>query len=118
VDENITITANRDRIKQMLINLIENGIRFAKARLRITAARLEQYGKPILRLEIEDDGPGMSADQAEQALKRGTRLDETTPGSGLGLSIVRDIVREYNGELQLERSQLGGLLAIVLLPAR
>ena len=99
-------------------NLIENGVRFANTVVHIAATRIEHDGKPVLHLEVEDDGPGMSPEQAELALKRGTRLDETKPGSGLGLSIVRDIVREYNGELRLERSQLGGLMAAVLLPAR
>jgi signal transduction histidine kinase len=52
------------------------------------------------------------------ALKRGMRLDESTPGSGLGLSIVKDIVNEYGGELALDTSALGGLRATVRLPAR
>jgi signal transduction histidine kinase len=116
--QSILFAGETQDLEEITGNLIENGVRFAKAKLRITAARVEHDGKPFLRLEIEDDGPGMSADEAELALKRGARLDETTPGSGLGLSIVRDIVKEYNGELRIERSQLGGLLAIVLLPAR
>ena len=71
-----------------------------------------------LLIEIEDDGPGMSPQQAEIALKRGMRLDESTPGSGLGLSIVKDIVGEYGGALALGRSELGGLRATVHLPSR
>ena len=58
----------------------------------------------------------MSAEEAALALKRGMRLDESTPGSGLGLSIVKDIVSEYGGELSLDRSPLGGLRATVRLP--
>ena len=51
------------------------------------------------------------------ALKRGQRLDESKPGSGLGLSIVSDIVEEYNGALQLDESEMGGLSARLILPA-
>ena len=67
-------------------------------------------------MSIEDDGPGLTAEQIVEAKKRGTRLDEATPGSGLGLSIVLDMVREYRGVLDLGRSELGGLKATVTLP--
>jgi signal transduction histidine kinase len=60
----------------------------------------------------------MTEEQTQLALKRGMRLDESVPGSGLGLSIVKDIVGEYGGELQFGRSAQGGLLASVVLPAR
>ena len=62
---------------------------------------------------IEDDGPGIPEDKAREALKRGKRLDETKPGTGLGLAIVAELVNEYGGRLLLERSELGGLKAIV-----
>ena len=62
---------------------------------------------------IEDDGPGIPEDKAREALKRGKRLDETKPGTGLGLAIVSELVNEYGGRLSLERSDLGGLKAIV-----
>jgi signal transduction histidine kinase len=64
-------------------------------------------------ISIEDDGPGIPEEKAREALKRGRRLDETKPGTGLGLAIVTDLVNEYNGVLQLERSALGGLKAVV-----
>lgn len=99
-------------------NLLENAARFARERVVVTARRTNETSRPMLRLSVEDDGPGMTPEEAQQALKRGTRLDETRPGSGLGLSIVNDIVKEYGGELSLERSDSGGLAAIVLLPAR
>ena len=67
-------------------------------------------------LVIEDDGPGIPPEQADEALKRGKRLDETKPGSGLGLSIVSDLVDEYGGSLELGRAELGGLKAVVGLP--
>ena len=52
-----------------------------------------------------------------EVLKRGRRLDETTPGSGLGLSIVVDIAKLYGGSLTLQRSPLGGLRARLELPS-
>lgn len=104
--------------EEIIGNLLENGARFARSRLRISLSRNEHAGKPQLLIDIEDDGPGMSKAQTGLALKRGMRIDETTPGSGLGLSIVKDIVREYRGELALGRSPLGGLGVKITLPAR
>jgi signal transduction histidine kinase len=99
-------------------NLLENAARFARTRIVLSARRIDGAKRPMLRMSVEDDGPGMTPEQAKEALKRGTRLDETKPGSGLGLSIVNDIVKEYGGDLTLEGSDIGGLAAIVLLPAR
>ena len=67
-------------------------------------------------LLIDDDGKGLPDDAMEEVLKRGRRLDETTPGSGLGLSIVVDLAKLYGGALSLHRSPLGGLRARLELP--
>ena len=69
-----------------------------------------------LRLEVEDDGPGIPDDAADSLLERGTRLDEATPGHGIGLAIVRDIARSYGGALRIDRSALGGARFTVDLP--
>jgi signal transduction histidine kinase len=66
---------------------------------------------------IEDDGPGLPDDIRASMLERGRRLDETMPGSGLGLSIVADLAALYGGSVRLERSEaLGGLAAVLDLP--
>jgi signal transduction histidine kinase len=73
-------------------------------------------GPDSLVLEIDDDGPGLAPDERRRALERGGRLDESAPGSGLGLSIVSDLVRAYGGALDLGDSPSGGLRARVTLP--
>ncbi|HML43446.1 MAG TPA: ATP-binding protein [Hyphomicrobium zavarzinii] len=70
-----------------------------------------------LAIRIDDDGPGLSDEQRARIGKRGVRLDETKPGSGLGLSIVTDLVQSYRGSLTLARSPLGGLRVEVDLPS-
>jgi signal transduction histidine kinase len=70
-----------------------------------------------LQIVIEDDGPGLTPDQQELALKRGARLDETAPGQGLGLSIINELARAYGGQLGFARADLGGLRAVLTLPA-
>jgi signal transduction histidine kinase len=65
---------------------------------------------------VEDDGPGLPEDQREAALQRGMRMDETTPGSGLGLSIVVELTRAYGGRVTLADSDMGGLKVLLELP--
>ncbi len=60
-------------------------------------------------LSIVDDGPGVPENKLNEIQKRGVRLDETVPGSGLGLGIARDIVDVYGYQLDFARSNLGGL---------
>lgn len=98
----------------MIGNLVENAVKWAKDRVRITV--LLQGDQ--LRILIEDDGPGMSDEDHARALTRGARLDETgPPGTGLGLAIVADLAALHGGALVLEGSDLGGLCAGLRLPA-
>ena len=69
-----------------------------------------------LRLDIDDDGPGMPESSREEALRRGRRLDETEPGSGLGLAIADELVRLGGGNLQLAEAPMGGLRVSLVLP--
>ena len=71
----------------------------------------------FLRATIDDDGPGLAPERRAEALRRGRRLDESKPGSGLGLAIAKDLAEAYGGRLELADSPLGGLRAILLLPA-
>ena len=66
---------------------------------------------------IDDDGPGLGPAQRDQVARRGRRLDETKPGSGLGLSIVLELATLYGGNLQLGNAPIGGLRAELVLPA-
>ena len=84
---------------------------------RSTAVRGETGGRHWLSVKVGDDGPGLPEDRREEALKRGRRLDETKPGSGLGLNIVTETATMYGGSVSLGRSPLGGLLATLRLPA-
>jgi len=70
-----------------------------------------------LRIVVDDDGPGLSPDERAQVARRGQRLDESKPGSGLGLSIVIDLAALYGGNLTLGAAPIGGLRAELVLPA-
>lgn len=107
-------------LEEMAGNLLDNACKWAAAnvRLRIT---VESGTEPRLHrrlvMMVADDGPGIPAVERAKLGKRGLRLDETKPGSGLGLSIVTDLAQLYRGQLQLGESDLGGLEARLELPA-
>jgi len=105
-------------LEEVLGNLLENASRFAKKSivLSVTKGGQSRRNRPLLNLSISDDGPGLDPEQRASAIKRGKRLDESKPGSGLGLSIVKDICEEYGGDLQLSESKSGGLKVAVFLP--
>ncbi|MCW5578353.1 MAG: sensor histidine kinase [Dokdonella sp.] len=106
-------------LMELLGNLLENAFKWARRRVVLTAEPIAGDQRPGLLLRIEDDGPGIAADQVEHLLQRGVRGDERVQGHGIGLSIVQDIVKAYRGELQVDRApQLGGARFSVTLPAR
>jgi signal transduction histidine kinase len=107
-------------LEEMLGNLLDNACKWASSAVRVTISNESAGARdstPRLVIRIDDDGPGLTEDQRKRIGKRGTRLDETKPGSGLGLSIVGDLAQSYRGQLQLSRSPQGGLRAQLDLPA-
>jgi signal transduction histidine kinase len=107
-------------LEEMLGNLLDNACKWARK-----AVSLEVEPSPStarahnrrLSIVISDDGPGLTREQRSRIGKRGLRLDETKPGSGLGLSIVMDLAQSYRGTCELFDSAAGGLAARLDLPA-
>jgi signal transduction histidine kinase len=112
-DDDLYFAGERQDLQEMAGNLIENACKWRKRRVRVTA---EPGTSGRIGIAVEDDGPGLPADARDAALRRGQRLDESTPGSGLGLSIVADLVNAYGGKILLEDSRLGGLRVDLDLP--
>lgn len=100
-------------LEEMLGNLLDNACKWASTRVEINCAR--DNGQLVVR--VEDDGPGVPIQQRDAVLQRGRKLDDSRPGDGQGLGIVRDIAEIYGGKLELCDSHLGGLCACLLLPA-
>ncbi len=117
--DDIRFRGEKQDLEEMVGNLLDNAFKYARGRIRVDC-RVEQKGRHHRQwvvLSVEDDGPGLPEEDHEKALRRGQRLDETKPGSGLGLSIVHETASMYHGEVTLGRSDLGGLKAVLRLPA-
>jgi signal transduction histidine kinase len=109
----LAFRGERQDLEEMLGNLIDNACKWARTRV-VVDARDESDRVVVI---IDDDGDGLPPDQRAAVFDRGMRLDESVPGSGLGLAIVRDIAELYHGAVSIEDSPLGGLRAILILPA-
>ncbi|WP_222184807.1 sensor histidine kinase [Geminicoccus harenae] len=103
----------REDLEEMLGNLLENAAKWAGQRILVTGRLIE--GRLVLG--VADDGPGLPDADRTRALARGGRLDQQTPGDGLGLAIVGDLVELHRGRMTLDRARLGGLQVTLTLPA-
>ena len=113
-DRTARVRVERQDLDEMLGNLIENAAKYGGSRVFVT---IERAGATV-DLIVEDDGPGIPAEQRQAIFERGARLDTGKPGTGLGLAIVRDVAEIYGGTVALEESEdLGGLCARLSLPA-
>jgi signal transduction histidine kinase len=106
-------------LEEMVGNLVDNACKWAQSRVAVEvfSERPDPVDdRRVVRILVDDDGPGLSPQQREQVARRGRRLDETKPGSGLGLSIVVELASLYGGSLSLGTAPIGGLRAELVLP--
>ena len=114
--KNLTLTLRRNSFKRALTNLISNAARFGD-RISIRATKEAQW----LRIDVEDDGPGIAKEDYDDVFKPFHRLDharnQDEGNTGLGLAIARDIAHNHGGDITLGRSRsLGGLKASLRVP--
>ncbi|MEX1829873.1 ATP-binding protein [Luteibacter sp. CQ10] len=118
LEDGVTFPGEQGDLLELMGNLVENAFKWASHRVLLTARSIGKIkGRSGLELVVEDDGPGIADDKIEKVLQRGVRGDERVQGHGIGLSIVQDIVKAYQGELHVDRSEeLGGARFRVRLP--
>jgi signal transduction histidine kinase len=118
--DDVRFRGERQDLEEMIGNLVDNACKWAQSRVAIEAFS-DRPGVPtdprVLHIIVDDDGPGLSPQQREQVARRGRRLDESKPGSGLGLSIVTELASLYGGGVTLATAPIGGLRAELTLPA-
>ena len=120
IDEGSAFYGEQGDLLELMGNLLENAFKWAKHRVLLVVRAEPSSGRQRsdLWLSVEDDGPGIDPDKVEKVLQRGVRGDERVQGHGIGLSIVQDIVRAYQGELTVDRSpEFGGARFAVRLPS-
>jgi signal transduction histidine kinase len=118
-DPQAKFRGERQDLEEMAGNLVDNACKWAASRVFIEVRverPVEPGAGPVLRIIVDDDGRGLSAAERAQVARRGQRLDESKPGSGLGLSIVVDLAALYGGSLALGNAPIGGLRAELVLP--
>jgi signal transduction histidine kinase len=104
-------------LQEILGNLLDNACKWARHEVQVSATALLSATGKRLQITIDDDGPGIDAARRATVVARGARLDESVPGSGLGLSIVDELVGLYGGSLRLQAVPTGGLRVEIDLPA-
>jgi signal transduction histidine kinase len=110
----------RQDLEEIVGNLMDNACKWSKGTVEVRASSLMlkgDDGRPRMLIEVDDDGPGLPPEKRAVALKRGQRLDESKPGSGLGLNIVSETTAMYNGKVELDAAALGGLRVKLTLPS-
>jgi signal transduction histidine kinase len=118
--EEVRFRGERQDLEEMVGNLVDNACKWAQSRVNLDVVPVRAgvgAERPLVRIVVDDDGPGLTPAEREQVGNRGRRLDETKPGSGLGLSIVVELARLYGGEVVLGTAPIGGLRAELVLPA-
>ncbi len=110
------ITADRDRLKQVFINVIDNAIKYSDAggRVRIEAAVMHEY----VQVVISDSGIGIAPEDLPNVKSKFYKADKTRPGSGIGLALADEIVRRHGGWLDIDSTLGVGTTVSVMLPLK
>jgi len=103
-DASATFQGDSGDLTEIIGNLMDNAYKYCRRRVKAVA----RGAGPRLVLLVADDGAGISAEQADALLERGVRADESVPGQGIGLAVVRETVGLYGGTLSFGRSEWGG----------
>ena len=109
IPHDLECRADEGDLYELFGNLLENAAKYAQQIIQVS------YNNQTWR--ISDDGPGISADDIERVLRRGQRADEQRPGQGIGLAVAKAIIEQYDGEIKIQRSELGGAEIQFSLPA-
>jgi signal transduction histidine kinase len=113
IDPELAVFVDQTDLEEVLGNLLDNARKWSRTRVAIGA---REFDGKVVGISVEDDGNGIAPQHTTSVLHRGIRLDEGMPGTGLGLTIVKDMVEAYGGRIELASSGLGGLCVQLSLP--
>lgn len=110
-DDDILFAGEQGDLMELMGNLLDNAFKFAISEIKVTVSHTHNQ----LRIDVEDDGPGITQDKLQQIFLRGVRADSSS-GQGIGLAVVTEIVHSYGGQIKVEESSLGGARFILIFP--
>ncbi len=105
IDDAISLRIDEGDLMELLGNLIDNAFKWCLHNIHVSA----EYHENQVVIQVKDDGSGIQLHEIARILERGVRADQSTPGHGIGLAIVRDIIQVYDGELAIENNRTIGL---------
>ena len=111
ISNNLMMKIDQGDLYELLGNLLENAFKWCHTKVDISAKQINEE----IQITIEDDGPGINKNEQERILLRGQRADQDTPGHGLGLAMVNNILLLYKGKMEISESSLGGAKIIITL---
>ena len=109
--EDETFYGDERDFMELLGNLLDNACKYGGG-----TVCLRVVGGDLLTLIVEDDGPGIPSERRAAIMERGTRLDSDTPGQGIGLAVVAEIVARYGGKVVVGDAEIGGARFTVTFP--
>jgi len=119
IDPGLEFYGEQRDLLELAGNLLDNACKYGGGQIRVSARAMDTENiRAGIILKVEDNGPGIAVDKREKILQRGVRGDERVEGHGLGLAIVLEIVSAYNGEISIDKSDLGGAQVAVSLKTR
>ena len=111
LDAGATFYGDEADLTEVLGNLLDNAYKYCSRTVQVRARGSGRAASPAgLEITIEDDGQGIKPELTATVLQRGRRADETVPGHGIGLSMAREIIDVYGGQLEIAASRLGGAM--------
>ncbi len=120
VPESVTLRADLDRIQQVLVNLVDNAIKYGRAGGQVRLTAHVDESRQVLGIEVSDDGPGIPIDSLPRVFERFYRVDTARSreqgGTGLGLSIVKHIIQAHGGDVSAESQPGHGTTFRLTLP--
>lgn len=105
IDDAISLRIDEGDLMELLGNLVDNAFKWCRHNIHVSA----EYQENKVVIQVKDDGPGIQPHEISRILERGVRADQSTPGHGIGLAIVRDIIQVYGGELAIRNNPTSGL---------
>jgi len=114
MDDSLAVRIDEGDLMELLGNLIDNAFKWCNGVIHLNA----EYQNDRVIIQVKDDGPGIPPHEATRILERGVRVDQSTPGQGIGLAVVRDIVQVYEGEMTIKNNLEGGACVTLYLKKR